>query len=321
MFGKDEKKSLDSDSISLENNYTGKFTRNQVLLCSTHGKIYAINKKDGSRFWRQDFPTGAMGGIVSLFITDQDTVIIGGNGKTACLDLFTGEPRWVNKMKGFGYEEVGVIATPSRFLSPSQQAQLDNSIEPPSYDQQEEVEEKQMIYGCSRGKVLAVDPLTGEEQWRFNCPNGGFNIPAILVEPTSQDATWPCQVIYIGCGRWVYCLKSITGEPLWSLRITNSKLGLGFMSLATPWSSRLLAEAHTSFSATPHPQVREVKQRCICLILLLILFFFFFDRWKDDDNPLEVAVVVVVVVVKQTIPPFIYIYLPCFFFILLLYIS
>ncbi|CAO3587341.1 unnamed protein product [Absidia cylindrospora] len=271
VFGfneKSEKKSMDKDEESLESQEIRPFTRNQVLLCATHGKLYAISKKDGSRYWRQDFPTGAFGGIVSLFITDNDTAVVGANGKTACLDLFTGEAKWVNKMKGFGYDEVGVVATPSRFLSPKAQSHLNNQYNdhladpsaPPSYETTTEVE-KQMFFGCSTGKVLAVDPDNGEEAWRFNCPQGGYSIPSILVEPPSQDTEWPFQVIYVGCGRWAYCLKAVTGELLWSLRITNSKLGLGFMTLATPWSSRLAAEAHTNFSSIPHAQYRDVQRR------------------------------------------------------------
>ncbi|KAI8333550.1 quinon protein alcohol dehydrogenase-like superfamily [Chlamydoabsidia padenii] len=262
MFGLDEKKQpLDTtdnasmDSSSLQD--VRPFTRNQVLLCSTHGKIYAIHKKDGGRCWRQDFPTGALGGIVSIFVTDDDTVIVGGNGKTASLDLFTGTPNWVNKMKGFGYDEVGVIASPSRYLAPQDTI---TPAAPPSYDDVSHTNEKQMIYGCSSGKVLAIDPATGEEAWRFNCPKGGFNIPSVLVEPPSQEV-WPFQVIYVGCGRWVYCLASVSGELQWAERITNSKFGLGFMCLATPWSSRLAAESHTSFSATPHAQHREMERR------------------------------------------------------------
>jgi outer membrane protein assembly factor BamB len=103
MFGLDDKKNSFDDNESLESNSTRQegrtFGRHEVLLCATHGKIYAIHKKDGARCWRQDFPTGALGGIVSLFVTDNDTVIVGGNGKTASLDLFTGVTTWVNKMK------------------------------------------------------------------------------------------------------------------------------------------------------------------------------------------------------------------------------
>lgn len=99
MFRRDEKKSLDKDNASLESQEVRPFSRNQVIICATHGKLYAVHKKDGSRLWRQGFPTGVLGGVVSIFVTDDDTVLVGGAGKTACLDLFTGASKWVNTMK------------------------------------------------------------------------------------------------------------------------------------------------------------------------------------------------------------------------------
>ena len=98
----------DSDSESFQGTeFTTPFTRNDILVCATHGKIYAVHKRNGARIWRSDFPkgstslfsVGSMGGIVSIFITDQDDLIIASSGKTACLDLYTGAEKWVNKMK------------------------------------------------------------------------------------------------------------------------------------------------------------------------------------------------------------------------------
>jgi outer membrane protein assembly factor BamB len=99
MFRRDEKKSLDNDNTSLESQELRPFSRNQVIICATHGKLYAVHKKDGSRLWRQSFPTAVFGGVVSIFVTDDDTVLVGVSGKTACLNLFTGVFKWVNTMK------------------------------------------------------------------------------------------------------------------------------------------------------------------------------------------------------------------------------
>lgn len=87
--------SSDTDSITVENQG---FTRKDILVCATHGKIYAIHKRTGARIWRSDFPTGGNGQVVSLFITDYDTIIAGARGRTACLQLMTGKPIWLNKM-------------------------------------------------------------------------------------------------------------------------------------------------------------------------------------------------------------------------------
>ncbi|CAO3615377.1 unnamed protein product [Cunninghamella echinulata] len=260
------KKSMDTASVSTQQSEIPAFNKNQVLMCTTHGKVYAVNKKDGSRLWRQDFPCSNLGGIVSLFVTDNDTVIVGGNGKTAAMDLYTGQTKWTNEMKGFGYDEVSVLATPSRYLLPKIQPQVNHYDDeagaagaPPSYEEQQI--EKQIVFGCSRGKVLALDSETGETAWKYDCPGGGYNIPTLLVEPSSHDTEHPFQVVYIGCGRWVYCLRALTGEVVWNAKVSNSMFGLGFMCLATPWSSRLTAEAHTSFSSTPLAQAREMERR------------------------------------------------------------
>jgi len=74
------------------------FNRNDILICATAGKLYAIHKRDGTRLWRSKYPTGAYGGIVSLFVTDTNKLLAGTEGKTACMDLMTGEELWMNKM-------------------------------------------------------------------------------------------------------------------------------------------------------------------------------------------------------------------------------
>ncbi|KAI9268274.1 quinon protein alcohol dehydrogenase-like superfamily [Phascolomyces articulosus] len=246
LSGKDEKVSFDndSDSESVSVHSTPSFTRNDILLCATHGKIYAIHKTNGARLWRasyptgavggslQLFPTGAMGGVVSIFITDQDRVIVGANGKTACMDLLTGAEKWVNKMKGCGYEEVGVICTPSRVLKPQRTTEPseESDAAPPGYhesDDHEVLTEKSIVISCTRGKCMGIDLETGEELWKFNCPKGGFKIPSALVDPEGGSTT-----VYVGCGRQLYCLDAMTGEQKWHVKISNSKVGLGYMTMA-----------------------------------------------------------------------------------------
>lgn len=74
------------------------FNHNDILICATHGKIYAIHKLNGARLWRSGFPGGSFGGVVSLFVTDTDKLIVGSRGRTACLKILTGEQLWLNKM-------------------------------------------------------------------------------------------------------------------------------------------------------------------------------------------------------------------------------
>ncbi|KAG2224005.1 hypothetical protein INT45_009591 [Circinella minor] len=244
------------------------FTRNDILLCSTAGNIYAVHKHTGARLWRADFPTGSTsrfasgsgGGIVSLFITDEDRVIIAATGKAAALDLLTGEVLWVNKMKGFGYEEVGAIVTPSHALKPQRSTtELPNEDDdaPPGYDAQDQnkLTQKPVVVLCSGGKCMGVNIETGEELWRFNCPKGGFRLPVALVDPEGGSAT-----VYVGVGTRLYCLDANTGDLKWETKVTNSIMYSGYMTLATPWSSRLSAEAHTAFSQFPVAQLEQMRR-------------------------------------------------------------
>ncbi|KAI8975625.1 hypothetical protein BDF20DRAFT_914517 [Mycotypha africana] len=240
------------------------FNRNDILICATHGKIYAIHKRNGSRLWRANFPTGAFGGIVSLFVTDYDKLVVGANGKTACMNLFDGATIWVNKMPGFGTDEVSVITTPSRFLEPkkhpinvTEESATFEELPPDYHKVDDNIAEKPIVLGSSRGKIMAMDSETGKTLWTYNCPGGWYNLPVAIVEPPSLEDGRPDQLIYVGAGRRVYCLKAKTGEVIWDVKVSGSIFGLNYMTLATPWCSRLAAEAHSAFSQNPSAQARD----------------------------------------------------------------
>jgi outer membrane protein assembly factor BamB len=102
IFGSEKKEHNDeSDTESQEVVNQENFNFNDVLICSTHGKVYAIHKRNGDRLWRAEFPSGRLtgGGVLSLFVTDYDKLIVGGNGRTVCLNIMTGDTLWVNKME------------------------------------------------------------------------------------------------------------------------------------------------------------------------------------------------------------------------------
>lgn len=65
-------------------------------------------------------------------------------------------------------------------------------------------------------------------------------------------------VVYIGAVQWVYCLRVSTGEVVWSSRVSDSKVGLNYMTLAAPWSSRLAAESYFAFSQNSVAQIRSM---------------------------------------------------------------
>lgn len=72
------------------------YTRNDLLICSTNGYIYAIYKKDGTIIWSTYIAITAS--VISLFVSDNDRVIAGAAGYTYSIDLMTGEIKWTNSM-------------------------------------------------------------------------------------------------------------------------------------------------------------------------------------------------------------------------------
>lgn len=129
---------------------------------------------------------------------------------------------------------------------------------PPHYEQV--IEDKPIIISCSEGKAMAIDIDTGETIWTYNCPGGWYNIPVAIVEPSNWEAGRPNQLVFIGSGKWVYCLNARTGVVIWSAKVSTAKLGYDFMTLATPWSSRLVAESHSAFSQNPVAQHRAIQR-------------------------------------------------------------
>ncbi|KAI9268312.1 hypothetical protein BDA99DRAFT_505484 [Phascolomyces articulosus] len=250
----------DDDSFTSAN-IQGPLKSEDILVCSIGCKIFAVRKKDGSRIWKADAPTGGgMNEVVSVFITDNDKLIVGGGGRTACMNLFTGEKIWLNKMPGCGYDEVGVIATTSRVLPPRAQNEIrtDNDL-PPAYEESSSSNQSKpssVVISCTSGKCMAIDMATGAQIWLFPCPKGGYYIPVAILEPVSGNMSE--QKVYVACGKWIYCLQARTGILEWSKPVSNMVQFLGGpVTLATAWSSRLSAESHTAFSQFPVAQAED----------------------------------------------------------------
>lgn len=74
------------------------FDRHDILLCATRGRVYAIHKQDGRRLWRVKLRTGSSSAIQSIYVTENDKVLVGGNGRVACIELMTGSLVWIQKM-------------------------------------------------------------------------------------------------------------------------------------------------------------------------------------------------------------------------------
>ncbi|KAG2229142.1 hypothetical protein INT48_008094 [Thamnidium elegans] len=231
------------------------FTRDDMLICAVNGYAYAIHKKDGTILWEKYIAITAA--VISVYVTDNDRVIAAAVGVTHSIDLMTGEIIWSNDMTGFGYLEVSIVTTPSGIVKPLQllENEADELYLPPCYEMV--AQDQQVIIACSKGGAMAIDLNTGNTLWQYNCSGGGYNIPVAIIEPPNQKLGRPTQLAYIGSGRCVYCLNARTGYLVWSVSLSWNLLGSGYMTLASPWSSKLGAETNTAFSQNPTAQTAD----------------------------------------------------------------
>ncbi|KAI7852585.1 hypothetical protein BDC45DRAFT_607166 [Circinella umbellata] len=221
------------------------FTRYDILVCATRGKVYGLNKYTGDRLWRAVLPGASFREIVSLFINADDNVIAGCKGTATCLDLFTGNVIWKNEMRWCGFSEVGALCIPG-----------DSSKQLAHHNDKSVLPKKSIAILTCKGKCLAVDAKSGQEIWRFEFPFVGSQLAAVIYDlREGNDNT----MLYIGYGTAVYCLNAHTGNVNWGGDITSGFIHFGVMTLATPWSSQL-AEVHSSFNQFPSAQ-QEISHK------------------------------------------------------------
>ncbi|KAJ8655148.1 hypothetical protein O0I10_009183 [Lichtheimia ornata] len=227
----------------------------EILICATRGNVYALSKRDGTPLWKVESPTGtAMSGILSIFVVPESRqVLVAGGGKTACLDMTRGHTVWMNKMDGCGHEPVGLTVMPNKHhTTASEGVSRSNSYDdasmqdeqPPGYD---EVTQSSVVVACTNGKCLGINLHNGSTIWRFDCPGGGEEFPNALMDP-------PTGRVYIGCGKYVYCLQARTGVIIWQRKVSKSIIPGGYMVLATASHN---AQANSSFNQFPVPHVNE----------------------------------------------------------------
>jgi outer membrane protein assembly factor BamB len=109
---------------------------------------------------------------------------------------------------------------------------------------------------------MAINIETGEEAWRYNCPWSVGDIPLAVIDSPNFKIGRPEELVYVGAGKWIYCLKVYTGELLWTSRVSSAKFGTSYMTLATPWSSRLAAEVYSGFNQNPAiHQLDNIRQQ------------------------------------------------------------
>lgn len=64
----------------------------------------------------------------------------------------------------------------------------------------------------------------------------------------------PTGQVYVGCGKYVYCLEARTGVIVWSRKVSKSIIPGGYMVLA---AANYNAQVNSSFNQFPVPNVDE----------------------------------------------------------------
>jgi len=191
-----------------------KVSPNNLLICATRGKVYAVHKKDGTSIWKSHVQ-GLGIAPLSIFTID-DLVLVAGFGKVVALDILTGEERWRNELAGMGYSPVTTVS-----LSPSN-----------------------VLIACSTGKVAGLDRSSGVTLWRFDCPGGGFCMATAI-----PDVKSPGTHAFVGCRRLIYYLEVASGQCVWKQQISKSTSP--FVTLTNYTESTKNASAFTSFNNFP----------------------------------------------------------------------
>ena len=91
--------------------------QSQIIFLGVKGSVIALNRATGRRLWATSL-VGADSVNVAL---DGDHLYATTRGEIFCLDPKTGDPRWHNPLKGFGY---GLVTIAGEGLIPANQNAL-----------------------------------------------------------------------------------------------------------------------------------------------------------------------------------------------------
>ncbi|KAI9244328.1 hypothetical protein EDC94DRAFT_629727 [Helicostylum pulchrum] len=208
---------------------------NEVLICATKGYIFALRKTNGQIIWKLKIDSSTC--TASLFITDNDTIIVGTSNQTFSIDLMTGKINWANTLPRVEYKEVTVVANPS----PQLQYQSFNTEEhefglPPPYELSEG-QHTPYILACSKGLVTAIRPKTGTTQWTYSFPVNVQQVPVAIIEPPTKHINKP--IVFIGISSTAYSLDAETGKLNWATQLSYTGFGSKYITVASSWSSKL----------------------------------------------------------------------------------
>ena len=93
-----------------------------IILIGVKRSVLAFKKETGAHLWATELASG-MGDTFVSVISDDKKVYAHSGGTLHCLDLFTGEIIWRDKLSGFGYgvASLALAGRPAAATSPAYQ--------------------------------------------------------------------------------------------------------------------------------------------------------------------------------------------------------
>ncbi|RUS30521.1 hypothetical protein BC938DRAFT_479289, partial [Jimgerdemannia flammicorona] len=222
---------------------------NQLLVCVTHTKVYAVDKRDGTRVWKNE--VSGLRGVLAVFIS-HDLVFVAGAGKLVALDIVNGTEKWRNELPSMGYDTVSILASVDPPTVPDQADGFGSDSTSPAYSKYPApsssattVTSSSVVLVSTRGKVMGIDRNNGLSLWRFDCPKGGYSLPSALFDVANPNNA------FVGCRSRLYYLELVTGRCVWEQSLTHAIFGGGYLSMADYASSIRAACAYTSPDSNP----------------------------------------------------------------------
>ncbi|CAG8601084.1 409_t:CDS:2 [Funneliformis mosseae] len=123
-----------------------------LLVCSTAGEVFAINKTDGTRVWNSKL-SGVGYGVGALFVFD-NKVYVGMNGHLIALNLADGAVIWNNPLSTMWWSEP----------------------------------QGSVVLVGSFGKVCGIDPELGGTLWKNELKGAGYELPCLMLDSSAPDA-------------------------------------------------------------------------------------------------------------------------------------
>ncbi|CAG8470102.1 11102_t:CDS:1 [Funneliformis caledonium] len=199
-----------------------------LLICSTVGEVFAINKTDGTQVWNARL-SGVGYGVGALFVSGSK-VYVGMNGNLVALNLADGAEVWRNPLSGMRYSEVSVLVANTSSSKGS------------------------IVLVASFGKLCGIGSELGETLWKNELKGGCYYLPCLMLDSSDPD------VVLVGCGKRIYKINLLDGQTIWNQKISSNIFGPPYVTMATHQSSLQAAFTHTGFNNNPVAQhARRMK--------------------------------------------------------------